>query len=833
MKLLISVLSTLFFLQYFAQNQPKIPIQYDSLVQVNENQVIVYAKSQSGIYNPKSQSFSLPMSTGHLHHFFLLDYLIKIDDKSITQLPDGEAKAFEIGRLYDFPVNYIFGVEYSIQRVDKNWAIIKDYIEPLQSEIPLRDEFGDDSLTVNGDLIYPEPYPGSEKSGLYDWTAQKWLIQPVYKEISVVGNYFIAISFLDEMGYGSQFRNHGIIDVYEKSGNQIRRVENHQITESTLSKDWSDLLKKALQADDAEQISEELSLYKLTRGNIQSLHKFSIQNEVYFQNLFENQQFEFIEFHTEYNVLLTYNQGQIKQFWYNPLDLEFHESNTAKNQIHMCENDLGVISYVDEPGTTIDRVFGVQKVNNHIIVHHYFPMTAFLYPLFTQYGEDSIDVNGNTVFSHPTLEINKSGVYDLTSKKWIIPNEYRSILSIDGLYLAQKQIDGVVVQNLFDKNGNIVLHNSTIRQLNNHEFVLRCFEGSDIYFANMQSQPLELLLHPETNFLTLSKFYVVLQDGKQKVIHVQMASDMWLYSVEFLDDHKGDFVDSYFNVDRYAPIILKPIVLYDNDVLSISLSLDLDNNSTNHKDRYEVRTSDFSLDLYELDLSKNGEIENPDYYLFKLTSRNQKNKKLETKYFAFQGSSAAYKIQEISEDIYKKKLTEKAYDLSEYNKTGDQIVVQKTPISIENDFTVFREDDNGMSQLNFSYLNGNSAVYRKTNQGWKMVFGPYAALNKTNYGYIAHLNFVHQHAEFMNFFAGDDAVDFTSLNKELKNTESGHQLLNLKFEAFTWKGQSKFIYINELDFGYHIFLNKSESILISKSGQVISAEHFEEFTLDN
>jgi hypothetical protein len=62
--------------------------------------------------------------------------------------------------------------------------------------------------------------------------------------------------------------------------------------------------------------------------------------------------------------------------------------------------------------------------------------------------------------------------------------------------------------------------------------------------------------------------------------------------------------------------------------------------------------------------------------------------------------------------------------------------------------------------------------------------------------------------------------------------EPSKQLLNTNFEPFSWKGQHSFTEIEVFDFGYQIFMEPDKSIFISPSGQIISEEHFDQYSLE-
>jgi hypothetical protein len=825
--------------ELISQTNDKFSFKYDSLVSVpKENQIVVYHKKKSGIYDLNSKQFVVPMQKAHIQYLENAQILLKLEKNTLSSFPFSQSVLFLAGKKREFNMfEHNAFYKDGLEKINEDWLLVNQFSAPVESDVPLVDQPEYNSI-LEGSYIYPLPFPGSEKSGLFDLKTKKWLIEPKYASVNRVGNYVLAKKDLDENGQYITSPNFNYFDVYSIIDKKIGFVRKVNIT--NWETDWSDLLKEALNLQSVVQLPGSFSWYKLRKSDQEKIVRFAHNYDLILEDFFPNTWFEFAEYHPSYRQQLIYSNGKILHYAFEDQTNEMVLRNT-ENQYAGIAAMEGEVAYKNASDSyRSDIVLSLERIENQLIVHHYFPELPAEYPLLDDYGEDSFYISKENylVYVYPIPEPGQylSGVYDLSSKKWLIPQKHRFILPIDNKYLAQSfDLDtlgilksAATTQNLFDAQGNLLLKNEEIVSMNRDELMKKLFEGSSMHFANMQNTPFEFLMD-ESSAETV--VYKIETENKQSLIRADFNPGRDLRNIEVLKDYTADFVDANFNFGFLFETVLSHKLKYNNETLEIQLTSALQGGNEFVQDSMSVLAPNFELVLYESNnRNLKDETEQVDY-LISLLIRDSNYTNPTQKYYSFTTTDKTAKINAISEQVFHVYRSANKLKQHTFTRIKDLLLVQKTPLIQEHQREII-DDFDQIFYINSSYATGNSAAYRKTPNGWKMSTPNFAELNNTSYGFIAVENFGKRNIEITDIYGEYDMPQNDSLNAMILSKEPSKQLLNTNFEPFSWKGQHSFTEIEVFDFGYQIFMEPDKSIFISPSGQIISEEHFDQYSLE-
>jgi len=844
MKCCVLGLLLLFELGVYCQNPEKWPFKFDSLVSIpKEEQVVVYSKQLSGVYDVVKKEFIVSMSKGHIQFLENAGVLLKIEKNNVSLFPFQQPELFNptskrAFKSHEYDSHYTDGLEI----VSSDWIIVNQFASPIQLDMPLLDQYGEDSIVYSGDYgsyVYPLPLPGNQKSGLFDIKKRKWLIPPRYAGVSRVGKYFLAINHLDEDGQYFATPNSSFVDIYEQQGKKIRFVRKEVVNEWKM--DWSDLLKNALDLKTAERLTGTTEWYKLRKDGREKVVRFDHDFDYELEDFFPNVWFDFVVFHPRYRQLLACQAGKILHYVFDEETKEMVLTNTESNYSGITEVEGTIRFHKAKPEYRNEVVLSLEQIGTHLIVHQYTPEYRADFPLATEYGEDSVYITPEgyvmAVYPKPEPGHYLSGVYDWSSKTWLIPQAHRFILPLDNKYLVQSfdlDADGIVKsgnlrQMLFDHHGKLLFNIVETPEMNRDALMKKIFEGASIHFAGMQNVPFEFLMDSD---YAQNLIYKLEQNGQQTLVRADFHTGLDLKNIALLKDCSADFVDALFDFDLYNATLPSFQVRYSNTTLKLNLSALLPEGNGYVQDLLETQAGNFELAIYEnSSLEPKEGLEQADFLIALLLEEKKPNPN--TTYYAFTATNESAKIAAVSEQAFLAFLNTDTYKKHVYTRKGDLLLIQKTPIFQEPDREMIYDYDDEIISIESSFVSGNSGVYRKTQNGWKLITSLFAALDNTAYGYIATENFAKKRIEFWNHFSEYDAIRNDTVNVKLLNTEPGFQLLNGNFEPFVWKGQHRFSVIETFDFGYQIYTESDKSILISPSGQLVSDEHFDQYFLEN
>lgn len=831
-----------------SQIKYNIPIKYDSLVSIPEsNRIVVYHKNKSGIYDLGEKKFITQMTKAHIQYLENSGWLFRIDKKTISTFPFEQTNLFLPRKKYETNIFSPFeGIAYrdGIERISENILVVNQFKHPISntSYIPLKNQLGKDSVSIDGKYVYPPDILGVEKSGLYNVKTRTWIIPPKYTNLQVVGKYVFAIRELNDSGQYWSRKDLPFVDIFEIKKSNATFIKRKHLDQKNM--DWSQELKDALQVESVERLLSDDNTYKLFQAGKQKIVYFTFYNELEYLDFFPNQWFDLIVYHPQKKQCLAFEQGKILHFSFDENVKEMHFV-ASSNRIAGINGSYDDLTFVyEEYEYLMYCELAIEKRNNHLIVHQHFPEFKSDYPLIDENGDDSVVVleNGSYEYVYAFFypERHFSGVFDLEAKKWIVPEDFNFIIPLGQNYLAKKSIavnfenfNPQSIQTLYDNQGKILLTHEQIEAMSQEDLAKKIFSDSEIYFANMQDRPIEMLAGNDSNTDILPLYFVQLKNGKQNLVRMDLFNGNSILQSAVLNNYSADFIDASFNDRWNSETKLNHTILYEKEVLNLKLSALLMQGNEFYIDSLEIQAPNFELHLYKL-TDENTIVENQmACILLSLQVGDEKGDFAQNQHYGFIYSDTMARIKSISKLEFDNYLIEQSYNKHSFRREGDMIIVRKTPISVENHSDNFGSNDVGFVTINYSFVCGNSAVYKKSPEGWNMICGPFAELKNTTYGYLATENFTLQNIQIFDLYEEYNPVRSVAANAKLNSKKPAFQLLNPNFQPFNWKGQHIFSGIEEYSFGYRIFINENESILISPTGQIISEEHYEQYFIED
>jgi hypothetical protein len=823
----------------FGQKSENFPFKFDSLVQVAQNdQVVVYHKKQSGVYDLAQKKFVVPLGKEHIQFLENAAVLVKVEKNNVSLFPFQQTELYHPTTKREFKLfGYGMGYHDGIELVSEDWILVNQFKRPMQSDTPLIDYFGEDSISSDGNYVYPPPFAGAQNSGLFDTKTRKWLIAPKYASVNRVGNYFLAKKDLDDLGQYFEAPNFTYVDIYEKRGTQIHFVRKINIADWDM--DWSDVFRAALGAEKVERLAGAFDWYKIRQAGREKVVRFGNNFGLDLEDFFPNTAFDFVAFHPKYQQLLTYNAGKILHYMFDEEIGEMILMNTESNYAGITIMEGALDFHKTKPAYRNDVVLSLEHIGTHLIVHQYIPEYRADFPLITEFGEDSVYISeeGYVMLAYPEPEPGHylSGVYDLEHKKWLIHQKHRFVIPVANNYLVQTfNLDStgivrgdVMHQKLLDKQGKELFTIDKTTTKDRDALVKKLFDGFSIQFAGMQNRPFEFLMDEESAHTLVYTWPI---DGKQVLVRADFNPGLQLNALEVLQDSRADFVDAYFDFSWQAEAVLSHQLKLNESQVELTVAARVLGGEKQMQDVLQFNALNFELTLHESDNQNSKDESEQIYFLISVIESDKKTQK----YYAFAAYNNLMKIEEISALVFSENLASQGFKKHTFKRQGDLLVVQKTPFLQDQQQEMIYDYDDEIITVETSFAAGNSAAYKKTAEGWKAITPLYAAMNDTPYGFLAMANFGAQHVAFLNPFSGYDTARMDTVNRKRLSTEPAFELLNANFEPYLWQGKKSFSFIEVFDFGYRIYTsaNTSTSILISPTGQMISEEHYDMYFLE-
>jgi hypothetical protein len=361
----------------------------------------------------------------------------------------------ENGKLFDLSDgSYIDSVapntlnwgSYKIEKLDGNNYLIQSYCEQIEFM---------DSQDITHIIT------GRNGSGVFCATENKWKIEPKYKQIYQLNGYFFCVNenyterilegdyIIQEQSYTYTF------DIYQTNGSDISLI----IGNATQIE--PDFIARVLNAESADAVPDS-DLFYLSKNDKKSLVHFSLfdanNNPSFnYQTLIENRDFIYAE--PFFKGVVCYEEASLDK-----TELYVYDSNYVTRKIisdpsFVClqtndyeqtkyQNSAGCYAFYENNDSLEEAMYGceysqglgIKKINDSLIgifdvipPKDIFPYLSTLFP-----GEDSLDENGYTIYYANTPAQFRSGIFNLSSETWQIPQEYFHVRFSENNIIAAK-----------------------------------------------------------------------------------------------------------------------------------------------------------------------------------------------------------------------------------------------------------------------------------------------------------------------------------------------------------------------------------------------------------
>ncbi|HLP13670.1 MAG TPA: hypothetical protein VK177_17185 [Flavobacteriales bacterium] len=500
MRILLAIFFTTFSFLSIAQPNWKDSIRIkEPVLDVYKPNDFVYFKTKKGwgIYEPMQKwvavqpafDFILAISDERFAvvkkgKLMLVDKLLKQVDKTIyKRVGTGieRADAFTIQNnesIYPWEKEKDRYAQLD-NRTESTLALFKNYVlvnafEKAPDPYPIRSSTGVDSIAQDGNYVMSYSLPVMH-SGVYDLKTKQWVIEPRYAKIGIVGNN-IVVKEISLVKNALVEKVHVYNASLEKTG--------------TYAMDWQGIEKKGQKAILAEYTNHETEEF-LWYENLTPYVKFDngktqgIFDPVKFNFPLDSGKYEFVYVPATYpytaftvkNKKVGSKSGEAEPPShyandYTKLRKVSHSNRYSENTFWIMEcndNDKENIDLTDTTVITDDsfsylklpvKNASVEVVNRFVIVHDYEPREP-----------DSevtvIDPEGNEV---PAIMpgdpgICKSGVFDLNTRKWIVPRRFTKINKVPAGFSCMRFYNDSLSFSMYSNEGKELFKNITKSEL--------------------------------------------------------------------------------------------------------------------------------------------------------------------------------------------------------------------------------------------------------------------------------------------------------------------------------------------------------------------------------
>jgi len=302
---------------------------------------------------------------------------------------------------------------------------------------------------------------GINGSGIYSTVENSWLIEPKYKQIFELNDYFFCVNeyqterilegdnIIREQGYNYTF------DIYQTNGSDI------SLTIGNATQIEPDFIARVLNAESADAVPDS-DLFYLSKNDKKSLVHFSLfdanNNPSFnYQTLIEKKDFIYAE--PFFKGVVCYEEASLDK-----TELYVYDSNYVTRKIlsdpsFVClqtndyeqtkyQNSAGCYAFYENNDSLEEAMYGceysqglgIKKINDSLIgifdvipPKDIFPYLSTIFP-----GEDSLDKNGYTIYYANTPAQFRSGIFNLSSETWQIPQEYFHVRFSENNIIAAK-----------------------------------------------------------------------------------------------------------------------------------------------------------------------------------------------------------------------------------------------------------------------------------------------------------------------------------------------------------------------------------------------------------
>ncbi|MEZ4938955.1 MAG: hypothetical protein R2799_15305 [Crocinitomicaceae bacterium] len=368
------------------------------------------------------------------------------------------------------------------------------YGEEYQSVIPILDQYGEDSISADGEVVLFPSMPGVYESGVYNFKTRKWVVAPTNISVLPTGQGFLC-------EYPVLDSNLNLIETRFKLQRYDGIMAFEGITADELFKDHKKEMVPKYKVD---------SVYAVGHTH----EKYINENEVYFttdnkigvanlsegRTLIEPSDYAYLDPQGRFKLYL--KDGWL-HFIRNQVEFTVNMNTEADFYWEIINsNSIGDVALIDHVRNTVhfttyngetfekeldeelrstnfyDRTLvAFRKVSPELIYIENFLADyedPNLLPL-SEWGEPQyeFDENGNTI-SILSQGYQRSGLYNMKSHQWIVPQEYEQMLGWReglSLWFAKSEDRSTELYSVFEQQKTILKDQSYLQILTNKDLI--------------------------------------------------------------------------------------------------------------------------------------------------------------------------------------------------------------------------------------------------------------------------------------------------------------------------------------------------------------------------
>lgn len=350
------------------------------------------------------------------------DWYVKISKKNVILYDNSTNSYKELAQFTDV----ING--FGIRRIYADTYLVTDYGKP--------------DYDSSGYVQF-----GFQKSGIYHAEGQRWLIPNEYKELYLIGDFWlckkddsISTKFPDEEYFELQKELHVSYDIYRQTGNEINLV-GAQITDNQTAYDL------IFEDDLFDQNRNYLTIREDALFGVIALDLFSLDEDGY--PLIDHDTilpiiYDFVQVSSDQSAIaLKDNQGQMRFTQWNSELNDFNEPSKANNPFIMAKMNYG--SWKEHSsefestyyGDTFFKMGLSQRQDQDLIVIN--ETISYPFQKIDEFGEPMYDWETEQMIYEEGGEVKaKSGVYSSTKEQWLLQPEYGEIKMLPNGYLVNR-----------------------------------------------------------------------------------------------------------------------------------------------------------------------------------------------------------------------------------------------------------------------------------------------------------------------------------------------------------------------------------------------------------
>lgn len=836
----ISALLLLFFAFHISHSQEQIEysFKYDSIATIDWENCIVYHKKKCGVYNSSKKAFTIPMQKDYLHGFPLSHTVLSITKEGGIKEYDFFTTTFSSEKSYwnnDFQDVLEVNHRNSLKVIKPDIILVNEHVFEYESVIPIINMYGEDSIDHYGNHVYYPRTPGREGSGIYQISTKKWLVEPSYFQIYQIGEYYIGYRQFDQYGDPFENRSDHYIDLFENKDGDFQKIE--RITYSPNSSDYSKLLQRGLKLDSVKLQDGSTSIYVGFKNKKQGIYQFQLFGEWInfdFRTIVEPVN-SFAYYAENENVLIT-KQDDIfncHYFDYNTNNLELKGSFANTMTLEIDPYSYNTMFHFDKYASrelSESTLISIISTENKVVINSTSPQINQELPLFTIYGEDSLNFEGDLVYPPPFPGSYHSGVYDLEQNKWTIQPKHYFIMNhnAERFYVIDLNLDeeGIVIDDtelytVYDGSGNFLHDNTSLQKMTRDELVRELLQGDDIFYTGAGTQPFELI--NTTNYPS-HMLYTVVKDKKQKCVRIDFNERNIIAGIHTINHKPLDFVYGkevesiegsslplhyYFSLEKDKPAIH---FYFENDTIQTFIF-----------DSIFSETESFDLKIIH---PRAITYHNEEQVIVFIQAKVQNEESMLL--LTYNAPLKFYKLtlEELSNHLETLPNTDSVHLM----KKDDLILVSQTSNEhqqeqLMDEFETFYSD----IYLYSFFENENTAAWKKIDGTWKKITDDFTKISPTSFGFIGEKTSIKQNYDYY-LLEEVNYETYDSLTNSLFQKEKSYHLLNDQYGVLNnFNGVNQFSKIVEYEFGYQIFTNYFESILINNEGKVLCTDHFDTY----